>query len=1018
MSEQLVPENRNRSRSKTPFHLRSQCDGENCNEAGHVHAPKKKSPTVTTITEEPESPAVSSKTTTNNVIVTRTVVHSTRSTDSNNFESQNSNQNSIQASLSSTIPIVTVPATTTTTTKVQTKSNQSDQRTVLKSKRILSSRTEINENIVNNAHERITAHSTPKKDSSGSSRISPNILENVNLNDHLPYKEYKEAGEYWKRYPKTDYTYSTTYSPFRREIKPGVIAMPNMSRRSLDHHQDRINEMALNNPTQESYIRSRYQSTYEKYKSSNNYIDSQDEVDEIDYRSTSNRYNREERSSIVKRFFTAIFTFIFACWHKTGRIFTSETDYRNVRYTRLNENRGIFSRAASSIKSTFLSIFRYIYLTIATIQFWDSCFLQSSNAERRGKKRFLLLLLLLLPLLLLAGLYHYYDKPLPMSNISSSAFSDYINENVYLDTSLRANETDQPTIAALHVSLPLFLQSIKTIGYDFAASTKSVKSFFDFNWNLPFIYHSHSTTNNFPHSTLLSDQQYADLIKHIDAYIEHIITQQSQTKQNLSPEANNILVASIVKENIRNYKYQLTLEDIERIANAVREKLRIEETESKLNIPLDQHREFIANVVKENVNLHLTAPKDDVNSDGGIDEILVKLFGSAKFIEIIDQEIVNHIEPHQQKIGVLENTIQFMADKLSDKTLENQDLKYSLDVLRRDHEQLLGNLNANENDIDIKLANLLKEVDLKFGTFQQNQFPIIDNHVKVILMDIMGYEFSSDKPGKVDLKKWIQNVFVAKTYLEQRLSELSLKFDKDLKAELDRSAVVLMKNVGEQIKSQTLLMIQNSMKSHEEGTVGALDELKIKDIVREVLAIYDADKTGLVDYALESAGGEVLSTRCTENYRAHYQLSIFGIPIPYNYQSNTPRTAISPTVQPGNCWSFQGFPGFLVLKLNTFVFVTGFTMEHIPKTLAPNGKIDSAPKNFSVWGLEHENDHEPIEFGKYTFLENGTSLQYFSVQNADEKKAFNVVELRIESNHGNQNYTCLYRFRVHGHPDT
>lgn len=46
MSEQLVPESRNRSRSKTPFHLRSQCDGENCNEVGHVHVPTKKNPTV------------------------------------------------------------------------------------------------------------------------------------------------------------------------------------------------------------------------------------------------------------------------------------------------------------------------------------------------------------------------------------------------------------------------------------------------------------------------------------------------------------------------------------------------------------------------------------------------------------------------------------------------------------------------------------------------------------------------------------------------------------------------------------------------------------------------------------------------------------------------------------------------------------------------------------------------------------------------------------------------------------
>lgn len=203
------------------------------------------------------------------------------------------------------------------------------------------------------------------------------------------------------------------------------------------------------------------------------------------------------------------------------------------------------------------------------------------------------------------------------------------------------------------------------------------------------------------------------------------------------------------------------------------------------------------------------------------------------------------------------------------------------------------------------------------------------------------------------------------------------------------------------------------------------------------------------------------------------EISIFGVPL--WYKSNTPRTVISPAVQPGECWSFQGFPGYLVLKLNNNVYVTGFTLEHIPKSLAPNGRIDSAPKIFTVWviianyliffnccfyfqsepsfiffkekkrgrsieanilstetieietsqlknmflllqGLETVNDGEPFQFGEYEFLENGTSLQYFPVQNYDSQtvRSHNLVELRIESNHGNNNYTCLYRFRVHG----
>lgn len=29
---------------------------------------------------------------------------------------------------------------------------------------------------------------------------------------------------------------------------------------------------------------------------------------------------------------------------------------------------------------------------------------------------------------------------------------------------------------------------------------------------------------------------------------------------------------------------------------------------------------------------------------------------------------------------------------------------------------------------------------------------------------------------------------------------------------------------------------------------------------------------------------------------------------------------------------------------------------------------------------------------------------------------YDMIELRVESNHGKQTYTCVYRFRVHGNP--
>ncbi|XP_071532845.1 uncharacterized protein [Panulirus ornatus] len=191
-----------------------------------------------------------------------------------------------------------------------------------------------------------------------------------------------------------------------------------------------------------------------------------------------------------------------------------------------------------------------------------------------------------------------------------------------------------------------------------------------------------------------------------------------------------------------------------------------------------------------------------------------------------------------------------------------------------------------------------------------------------------------------------------------------------------------------------------------------LNESAVIRIVKEALMKYDADKTGMVDHALESAGGNIVSTRCTESYQVHQaEVSILGFPI-YRYSTNNPRTIIQPDRMPGQCWAFKGSQGYIVIQLAGFVKPTGFSLEHIPKSLSPTGEIDSAPQDFEVWGLTSEND-EGVYLGSYKYDENGEPLQSFMIKEQNTKY-FPLVELKINSNHGNMQYTCLYRFRVHG----
>ncbi|XP_009200729.1 SUN domain-containing protein 1 isoform X22 [Papio anubis] len=200
-----------------------------------------------------------------------------------------------------------------------------------------------------------------------------------------------------------------------------------------------------------------------------------------------------------------------------------------------------------------------------------------------------------------------------------------------------------------------------------------------------------------------------------------------------------------------------------------------------------------------------------------------------------------------------------------------------------------------------------------------------------------------------------------------------------------------------------------------EAGASGITEAQARAIVNNALKLYSQDKTGMVDFALESGGGSILSTRCSETYETKTALmSLFGIPLWYFSQS--PRVVIQPDIYPGNCWAFKGSQGYLVVRLSMMIHPAAFTLEHIPKTLSPTGNISSAPKDFAVYGLENEYQEEGQLLGQFTYDQDGESLQMFQALKTPDDRVFQIVELRIFSNWGHPEYTCLYRFRVHGEP--
>ncbi|XP_055875559.1 SUN domain-containing protein 2-like isoform X1 [Biomphalaria glabrata] len=198
-----------------------------------------------------------------------------------------------------------------------------------------------------------------------------------------------------------------------------------------------------------------------------------------------------------------------------------------------------------------------------------------------------------------------------------------------------------------------------------------------------------------------------------------------------------------------------------------------------------------------------------------------------------------------------------------------------------------------------------------------------------------------------------------------------------------------------------------------------------QEIVEEALYKYSADRLGITDYALESSGATVLCS--SETYYSKFgMISVFNLPTWYH--ASTPSSVIQPDVQPGNCWAMNGNFGFVTIQLVMPVVVTAVTLEHIPKEISVAGRLDSAPRDFMIIGKERGLDSPDVILGSFTYKIGENPIQLFHIKDPNclmketpekcgpNKLIISIITLKILNNYGNQEYTCIYRFRVHGNP--
>lgn len=417
--------------------------------------------------------------------------------------------------------------------------------------------------------------------------------------------------------------------------------------------------------------------------------------------------------------------------------------------------------------------------------------------------------------------------------------------------------------------------------------TNRLKLMFDLNWSwLPGPWHSHDVPQA---KVALSADEYQRMLGHINSYIDTIIDKKLQTiESGLRRDADTIdpkvavHIANIVQQQIVQHKYVLGDADVGRIAAVVHQTLAA--TNAK-GIPLTQATlEEISRLIQQKIEVHrhewnvhqaghdrateASAEKLDVQ------EILHKVLTSAELADFVETRLdgratltSTRLNDHQSSIDTLRSEMNGLKEQLTAVFAVNRATTASVDHLQSEHGKFSERLASMDVKHSEQLSKLLATIDAKLSAFSETQSGTIDNHIRNTLAEIFGYRSGDGKPlSDADLAGWIQSIFVAKELLESRLNALNSKFEHRFADEMNQMAEMVMGNVSDTIKQRHVAVAlerSSDDQRSDEPSIGyeSLDEAHIRKLIQKALATYDADKTGMVDYALESSGGEVLSTR-------------------------------------------------------------------------------------------------------------------------------------------------------------
>ena len=243
-----------------------------------------------------------------------------------------------------------------------------------------------------------------------------------------------------------------------------------------------------------------------------------------------------------------------------------------------------------------------------------------------------------------------------------------------------------------------------------------------------------------------------------------------------------------------------------------------------------------------------------------VDLLIDRILANDKFNEIVSLPNSDSEKLMHNKLDNMEKEIkaahQSLLDEMSKKVetyktkidhLKNSATAYDYEKLKQELDQLKSDMDR-QGTSDDRVVGLRQEVE-SLTEKQKDLAEKLANCQKGM----------SDKNQiESDLKEAMQKALtekelITKDELSRRLSETQQEMMYGLESE-----------VLEKVRADPVIMDKMANLALKNGQKFSKDD--VVSIVHEALTVYDADKTGLFDFALESAGGTIASIRCTETY--------------------------------------------------------------------------------------------------------------------------------------------------------